>query len=274
MDCLRSSRPHFNWFYILTILVISCGGIPKGEPRRYSKLNVAHNSTGYDEGGYSSSVRLPSFQHDFDVVPSEWSGNPTGLADRVGNITSLASLGSAFGALVALYLNDRVGRLTTWRWAGLFWASGAIMQTFASGIYGFLLFARIWMGIGAGALTAASPMFLAEIAGTKARGLVVSCYMAMLLLWFALGKSYTPWCIQEDANRARLLHQLCSVDDPAQFVKDSVSSGTSYSTDSDRSRLDRIIRDSRITSLACVQGSNRRSTKSLAETSRAQFSRY
>ena len=61
------------------------------------------------------------------------------------------------------------------------------MQTFASGIYGFLLFARIWTGLGAGALTAVSPMYLAEVAGAKARGMVVTLYMMMLLLFFSIG---------------------------------------------------------------------------------------
>jgi len=72
------------------------------------------------------------------------------------------------------------------------------MQVFSSGIYGFLLFARIWTGLGAGALTAVSPLFLTEIAGAKARGMVVSSYMMILLLWFAIGE--LP-CLGEDAGK-------------------------------------------------------------------------
>jgi MFS family permease len=160
-----------NRYYILAITIISCGGIPKG----------------YDEGGYSSSITLPSFTTDFDLVTSHWKNNPSGLANRKANITSFGVLGAALGALIALHFNDLIGRLWSWRAAVLLWASGVLMEVFASGRYGFLLFARIWMGLGAGALTAVSPMFLSEIAGTKARGLVVSSYMAMLLLWFAVG---------------------------------------------------------------------------------------
>lgn len=133
-------------------------------------------------------MTLPSFEKDFDLLKSNWKTNPSGLANRDANITSFGVLGAAFGALLALGFTDRIGRLWSWRSAVLLWASGDIMQVFASGHYGFLLFVRIWMGLGAGALTAISPMFLTEIATAKARGLVVSVYMFWLLLWFAVGE--------------------------------------------------------------------------------------
>lgn len=72
-------------------------------------------------------------------------------------------LGAAFGALFALDLNDRLGRLNAWRLAVLVWASGTFIQVFASGIYGLLLFARIWSGLGAGLLTVVVPLYLSEI---------------------------------------------------------------------------------------------------------------
>ena len=96
-------------------------------------------------------------------------------------------LGAAFGALFALDLNDRLGRLNAWRLAVLVWASGTFIQVFASGIYGLLLFARIWSGLGAGLLTVVVPLYLSEIAPTRTRGLVVSCYMVILLLILTVG---------------------------------------------------------------------------------------
>lgn len=82
------------------------------------------------------------------------------------------------------------------------------IQVFSSGIYGLLLFARIWSGLGAGALTVTTPMYLSEIgvfssqhtlalhlltyvllAPTRTRGLVVSVYMVILLAILALGKA-------------------------------------------------------------------------------------
>lgn len=64
------------------------------------------------------------------------------------------------------------------------------MQVFSSGIFGFLLFSRIWSGLGAGALTVVSPLFLSEIAPAKTRGMTVSIYMVMLLSFLSLGMCF------------------------------------------------------------------------------------
>lgn len=142
---------------------------------------------GYDEGGFSASVTLPAFKNDFNLNKKDWSHNATGLANRTANITSFGVLGAAFGALIAYFLNDKIGRLWSYRLAVLIWASGILMQVFSSGIFGFLLFARIWGGLGAGGLTVVAPLFLSEIAPTKVRGMVVSMYMVVLLTFLALG---------------------------------------------------------------------------------------
>ncbi|KAL2871837.1 putative MFS quinate transporter [Aspergillus lucknowensis] len=160
-----------NPFHTFVIITIACGSIPKG----------------YDEGGYSASVRLDSFMTDFNLLSSNWTNNKTGLANRTANITSFNVLGAALGALISLYLNDRLGRLRSWRLACLVWASGNFIQVFSSGIYGLLLFARIWGGLGAGALTVVTPLYLSEIAPARTRGLVVSIYMVVLLAVLALG---------------------------------------------------------------------------------------
>ncbi|KAL3481948.1 general substrate transporter [Aspergillus californicus] len=171
----RSALDRSRWtthpFFAFVVLTIACGSIPKG----------------YDEGGYSASVRLDSFKTDFNLLSSNWTHNRTELANRTANITSFNVLGAAFGALVSLDLNDRLGRLRSWRLACLAWASGTFIQVFASGIYGLLLFARIWGGLGAGALTVVTPLYLSEIAPARTRGLVVSIYMVILLTVLALG---------------------------------------------------------------------------------------
>ncbi|KAF2174230.1 hypothetical protein M409DRAFT_62327 [Zasmidium cellare ATCC 36951] len=158
-------------YYYLALVCIACAGIPKG----------------YDEGGFSASVKLPSFVNDFDLKSSNWKGRESALADRVANISSFGVLGAAFGSLCALYLNDRIGRLRSFQLALLVWASGILMQVFSSGIYGFMLFARIWGGLGSGSLTVTGPLFLAEISTAKKRGLMVSLYMVVLLTFLTLG---------------------------------------------------------------------------------------
>lgn len=132
-------------------------------------------------------MTLPAFKADYGLIKSLWVGNATGLANRTANISSFGVLGAAFGSLIAYFLNDKIGRLWSYRLAVIIWASGILMQVFSSGIFGFLLFARIWGGLGAGGLTVISPLFLSEIAPTKTRGMVVSMYMVVLLSFLSLG---------------------------------------------------------------------------------------
>ena len=145
---------------------------------------------GYDEGGFSASVGLPSFVHDFGLSSSLWKHNASGLASRKANITSFGVLGAAFGSLLALVLNDRFGRLRAWQFFVTLWATGIIMQVFSSGIMGFMLFARIWGGLGAGGLTVVAPLYLSEIAPAKTRGMIISLFMVFLLSFLSLGKYY------------------------------------------------------------------------------------
>ncbi|KAJ0317723.1 hypothetical protein Brms1b_004728 [Colletotrichum noveboracense] len=160
----------FNAYYLLTIVVIACGSIPKG----------------YDEGGFSASTGLTSFKEDFGLVSSLWKDNESGLADRKANISSFGVLGAAFGSIIALALNDRLGRLRSWQVFIAVWMTGVLMQVFSSGILGLMLFARIWGGLGAGGLTVVAPLYLSEIAPAKSRGMVVSIYMVILLSFLTI----------------------------------------------------------------------------------------
>lgn len=179
-------------FYVFSVIVLAAGGIPKGMHIHQGQPNarLISMSIGYDEGGFSASVTLPSFKNDFHLNKSRWVNNATGLANRTANITSFGVLGAAFGSLITFFLNDRLGRLSSYRLSILVWASGTLMQVFSSGIYGFLLFARIWGGLGAGGLTVTAPLFLSEIAPAKSRGMVVSLYMVVLLAILSLGKPF------------------------------------------------------------------------------------
>lgn len=129
-----------------------------------------------------------SFEVDFNLLESHWKDDPVGLANRVANITSFNVLGAAFGALAGLELNDRLGRLVSWRLAVIVWGIGTFIQVFSSGIYGLLLFARIFSGLGAGLLTVTSPLYLSEVAPRTTRGLSVGLYMVILLAVLAMGK--------------------------------------------------------------------------------------
>jgi MFS family permease len=105
-------------------------------------------------------------------------------------------LGAAIGALAAVLVNDRLGRLRAWQLSTVIYIVGLFIQVFSSGIYGLLLFARIFSGLGAGALTVIAPLYLSEIAPARTRGLIVSVYMVLLLTILTLG-------VYPDAKRER-----------------------------------------------------------------------
>ena len=161
---------------------------------------------GYDEGGYSSSVTLNSFKEDFNLVKSQWKHNPSGLANRTGNITSFGVLGAACGCIIALLLESaRLGRLTVWRIGAITWASGLFVQMFSSGIFGLLLFGRIWGGLGAGALTVVTPIYLSEVTPARSRGWIVSLYMVFLLSFLSIGSfPLLPFCKVPSARHISL----------------------------------------------------------------------
>lgn len=160
-----------NLFYILTVMVIASGSIPKG----------------YDEGGFAAVADMPSFLHDYGLSRRQWAGTRHELISTKANITSFGVLGAAFGAIVALAITDRIGRLRTWQTFMAIWMTGFFITIFASGIMGLLLFSRLLSGLGAGGLTVVSPLYLTEIARSKNRGMVVSVYMVLLLSFLMFG---------------------------------------------------------------------------------------
>lgn len=120
-------------------------------------------------------------------MPANWTSDRQGLADRKANISSFGVLGAAIGSLMILALCDRLGRLRCWQLSMVIWMTGNLMQTFASGLLGLMLFARLWGGLGAGGLTVVAPLYLSEIAPARSRGMVVSIYMVVLLTFLTVG---------------------------------------------------------------------------------------
>ncbi|KAL7939090.1 general substrate transporter [Trichoderma chlorosporum] len=160
-----------NLFYILTIIVIASGSIPKG----------------YDEGGFAAVADMPSFLHDFGLLGRQWQGDKHKLVETRANITSFGVLGAAIGAVLSLAITDKLGRLRTWQTFMAIWMAGFFITTFSSGILGLLLFSRLFSGLGAGGLTVVAPLYLTEIARSKNRGMVVSVYMVLLLSFLMFG---------------------------------------------------------------------------------------
>ena len=141
-------------------------------------------------------IIMLSADYKIDEDSPYWIKHPAGLANKKANITSFGVLGTAFGALLSLFLSDRFGRLKCWRGFVILWATGIFVQVFSSGIVPLILVGRIWLGLGSGGLTVQSPLFLSEIAPARSRGLVVSVFMVFLLSFLSIGMCpTTPYSI-------------------------------------------------------------------------------
>ena len=134
-------------------------------------------------------------QYGLSPNATAWKDNPDGLANVLSNINSFAVFGTAIGAGMALLVTDRFGRLRCWQGFTLMWASGLLIQIFASGILGLLYFARIWSGCGMGGLTVVAPLFLTEIAPKTSRGMTTSIFMVLLLSALSLGMLESAWLL-------------------------------------------------------------------------------
>ncbi|OJJ80606.1 uncharacterized protein ASPGLDRAFT_1502171 [Aspergillus glaucus CBS 516.65] len=164
----------YNLYYILTIIAISSGSIPKG----------------YDEGGFSASVDLASFKTDFRLLPNREVGSDMEIANRKSSITSMVQLGSIGGALLAFLLCDRIGRVRSLQALTLLWGIGFLIVITSFGNIGQILAGRFLAGLGVGMTTVVGPTYLAEVAPKAIRGMLTNIfagavYFGVMIAYFA-----------------------------------------------------------------------------------------
>ena len=88
---------------------------------------------------------LKGFQHHFGLTSGS---NP----EQIRNFVSLVYIGYAAGAAGSFFINDKIGRLHSYRLYVAVWAIGQIVAIMAPGVSA-LYAARIISGMGIGGLT-------------------------------------------------------------------------------------------------------------------------
>ncbi|KAJ5996483.1 hypothetical protein N7499_007199 [Penicillium canescens] len=131
-------------------------------------------SRGLDEAIISTTVAQKSFIREFDIRASYLDSSQQ--ANRLSNITSMVHIGSVPGALIALFLCERIGLLWSMRQICLLWMTGVIIVITASGNLGQVYAGRCILGLGIGQAGVVAPTYLAEIAPAHARGMLVSMF--------------------------------------------------------------------------------------------------
>ena len=110
-------------------------------------------------------------------------------AEMTGWVASCALFGCVIGALLSGVISDRLGRKNVLLLAALFFVVSAFGTAFPKSLTSFILF-RILGGMGVGAASMASPMYIAELSPAKYRGRLVSLNQlaiisGMVIVYFA-----------------------------------------------------------------------------------------
>lgn len=124
--------------------------------------------TAWDQGSAATVSSLPSFQDHFGISSKSGAGSTR-------NLVSLVYVGDAAGAALSFFINDRIGRLWSYRLYTFVWIIGQIVAMFSPGASG-LYASRIITGLGIGSLSVTGTVSIVEIAPAEIRGLLTAWY--------------------------------------------------------------------------------------------------
>nr|SIP56006.1 putative Sugar Porter [Yarrowia alimentaria] len=160
-----------NWTLWLSVLVFGMLG----------------SARGLDEGNISGSSHQVSFENQFGLRdPNLSESQKSGI---LSNITAMVQLGSVGGSIIAMFLQDKIGRVRCLQQMLLIWIAGVIIQV-TSHSQGQLLAGRFIAGLGIGQSVVIGPTYLTEVSPKNVRGLCTcvfsgSVYLGIMLEYFA-----------------------------------------------------------------------------------------
>ncbi|BFZ60024.1 sugar transporter-like protein [Saitoella coloradoensis] len=156
---------------------------------------------GYDQGVMSGIITGEYFNKEF---PATY-GSDQHASTIQGTVTSVYELGCFAGALAALFLGERMGRLRTIFLGAVIMILGTVIQVTAFDAHfglGQFIIGRVVTGVGNGFNTATIPTWQAECSTGTSRGMLVCIEAAMIAVgtfiayWFDFGLSFVPSHVQ------------------------------------------------------------------------------
>nr|SIP56032.1 putative Sugar Porter [Yarrowia yakushimensis] len=168
----------------------------KNEPRRVLNstlwlsvivFGLLGSARGLDEGMIAGTTSQASFERQFKLKDPSKSASQQ--ADELSNITAMVQIGSVGGALIAMFVQDKIGRIKCLQEMLILWSVGVIIEV-TSYSQGQLLAGRFIAGLGIGQSVVVGPTYLAEVAPKNVRGLCTcifsgSVYLGVMLEYFA-----------------------------------------------------------------------------------------
>ncbi|TKX19150.1 sugar transporter-like protein 39 [Elsinoe australis] len=131
---------------------------------------------GYDSGVMTNVIASPNFLNYF---------NTDNTSPIIGAINATFSGGAVFGSLMGVFTMDRLGRNKTIQIGAVIAAVGGILQA-ASYHLAMMLIGRILSGWAVGLMSMSVPVYQAECAPPKIRGLIVGLTQQMIGVGFII----------------------------------------------------------------------------------------
>lgn len=131
---------------------------------------------GYSVGFIGGEIVLPSFLSHFhldDLPPSE-------LASARSLSVTAWIVGALLGVPISMPVCSKLGRRLCLQFAAVLYVIGAVMQTFSAGGLGIFQIGRLINGMGVGAGTLVSPIYISEVSPASERGMLMSGYQVFV----------------------------------------------------------------------------------------------
>ncbi|KAH0019679.1 general substrate transporter, partial [Aureobasidium melanogenum] len=149
----------YNFKVIAMVLIVSLGGM----------------IFGFDTGQISGFLEMNDFKNRFGE-------NGAFSPSREGTIVGLLSIGTLLGAIIAAPIADRLGRRMCILIGNIVFWIGMIVQMTSTHHWYQVAIGRWVAGLGVGALSVLTPMYMSETAPKNIRGSMVSCYQLFITL--------------------------------------------------------------------------------------------
>ncbi|KAG9810470.1 general substrate transporter, partial [Aureobasidium melanogenum] len=149
----------YNFKVIAMVLIVSLGGM----------------IFGFDTGQISGFLEMDDFLRRFGE-------NGAFSPSREGTIVGLLSIGTLIGAIIAAPIADRLGRRMCILIGNVVFWIGMIVQMTSTHHWYQIAIGRWVAGLGVGALSVLTPMYMSETAPKNIRGSMVSCYQLFITL--------------------------------------------------------------------------------------------
>ncbi|KAJ9479272.1 putative Sugar transporter STL1 (putative) [Pseudozyma hubeiensis] len=140
---------------------------------------------GYDQGVMGGVNASPNYVTEVDIGTAD--GTVTNTTKQ-GGIVSVYYLGCIVGCFLGGWAADRIGRINGLFFSAIFACIGGALQA-ATQSADFIIIARVVTGLGTGALTGITPVFISEVSAAQHRG----AFLGYVFIANYLGISVAYW---------------------------------------------------------------------------------